>query len=236
MRNIRTECTKKTTLFVLLCILISVLIISLTALKITTQYFVVPLPVMRYKLWKQDHPLIHDENHHQNISGKTQHMTEIIQHRLAPLKIEDQQVLPYTISRDTFAKYKSTQVNENSSSLPNIVKNTSLTVSFGDLKAEHCENSPENIPTICRNLSLDSISHMRAESAKWQPLKTNVSCHFYSAFWETRQPTVNEVRVIGMAQKEKIHDVWCHLWFEKQCHPTTTKAMRRKQTCSRCGK
>ena len=230
MRNSRStcQCAKKTTLFVVLCILISVLIISPLALKITPKHFVVPLPVMRYKS--------HDEKHYQKIAGKTQHMTENIKHSLIPLKIEDQEVIPYTLYRDTLAnpEYKSMQVNENSSSLPNIVTNKS--VSFGDLKAEHCENSPETIPTICRNLSLDSISHMRTESAKWQPLKTNVTCHFYSAFWETRPLGYNEVRVIGMAQREDFDDVWCYLWFEKQCHPTTIKAMLKKQTCSRCAK
>ena len=79
---------------------------------------------------------------------------------------------------------------------------------------------------ICDNLSHVSISHMRAVSAQWQQIKDNVTCHFYSAFWETRMP-LQEVRVIGMSHLDLMaDDIWCQLWYEGQGHPLTVKAIK----------
>ena len=61
--------------------------------------------------------------------------------------------------------------------------------------ASHIISRSEHV--ICDNLSHVSISYMRAVSAQWQQLKENVTCYFYSAFWETRI-TLQEVRVIGI--------------------------------------
>ena len=84
---------------------------------------------------------------------------------------------------------------------------------------------------ICGNLSHVSISHMRAVSAQWQQVKENVTCHFYSAFWETRMP-LQEVRVIGMSHLDLMSDeIWCQLWYEGQGQPLTVKAIKLKLRC-----
>ena len=100
----------------------------------------------------------------------------------------------------------------------NNTKNRNLTSSPGDISGyEH---------VVCGNLSHVSISHMRAVSAQWQQVKENVTCHFYSAFWETRMP-LQEVRVIGMSHRDLIEDeIWCQLWYEGQGHPLTVKAIK----------
>ena len=216
MKNSSPKNKRQTIIFILLCIVISVLTVDL-------------LTLMRYKLRELDHPLYKAEHHpYQDTHDKSQHVTENTKHRSISLKIHD-------YKDSIYPQYKSRQVFENSS-LTYAVTNTSLPVGSGDLKAENCDNSLETLPMICRNLSLDSISHMRAESAKWQPLKTNVTCHFYSAFWETRPLGYNEVRVIGMAQRKDFDDIWCHLWFEKQCQPTTRRAILRRKVCPKCQK
>ena len=85
----------------------------------------------------------------------------------------------------------------------------------------------------CKHLTLTSISHMRPASAEWQQLKHNVTCHFYSAFWETRTERP-EVRVIGLVQKVGLIDVWCHLWYQDQCTADTVKALRLVRPCAKC--
>ena len=100
----------------------------------------------------------------------------------------------------------------------NNTRNRNLTSSPGDVSG--CEH------VVCGNLSHVSISHMRAVSAQWQQVKENVTCHFYSAFWETRMP-LQEVRVIGMSHRDLMADeIWCQLWYEGQGHPLTVKAIK----------
>ena len=77
---------------------------------------------------------------------------------------------------------------------------------------------------ICDNLSHVSISHMRAVSAQWQQIEENVTCYFYSAFWETRM-TLKEVRVLGMIHPSLLDAIWCQLWYEGQRHPEIVKAI-----------
>ena len=88
---------------------------------------------------------------------------------------------------------------------------------------------------ICDNLSNVSISHMRAVSAQWQQIRENVTCHIYSAFWETRMP-LREVRVIGMSHPDLMADeIWCQLWYKGQSHPLTVKAIKIER-CIHSGK
>ena len=72
---------------------------------------------------------------------------------------------------------------------------------------------------------------MRAGSAQLQQVKDNVTCHFYSAFWETRR-TLKEVRVIGMSHLDlRSEEIWCQLWYEGQGHPLTVKAIKLIHKC-----
>ena len=108
-----------------------------------------------------------------------------------------------------------------------IKMNRNVTLSPGDISgSEH---------VICDNLSHVSISHMRAASAQWQQVKENVTCHLYSAFWETRM-TLQEVRVIGMSHLNLMADeIWCQIWYEVQGHPLSVKAVKIDR-CTKCTK
>ena len=66
---------------------------------------------------------------------------------------------------------------------------------------------------------------MRAVSAQWQQIKENVTCYFYSAFWETRM-SLQEVRVIGMSHLDLTTvEMWCQFWYEGQGYPLIFKAI-----------
>ena len=117
------------------------------------------------------------------------------------------------------------KITQRSSANHIITRIRNLAISSGDVLGSES--------VICNNLSCQSISHMRAVSAQWQHIKNNVTCHFYSAFWETRMP-LQEVRVIGMSHLDLMaDDIWCQLWYEGQGHPLTVKAIKL-HICTKC--